>query len=289
MYYIKLNVSLSHNQEWKEESYWIADVFKDALISIGFDSFVDTESGFEAYCSEEKYSFEKVKEVAEESLGFVDNLEISYLEEKIEQKDWNAEWEKDYPSVVFGDFCVVRPEFNPKQEGIKYDIIINPKMSFGTAHHQTTSLIIDFISKENIAGKRIMDMGCGTGVFAILAMKMGAEYAKAIDIDVWAAENAKENANKNSVSVDVLLGDASLLSENEKFDIFFANINRNILLADMQTYSNSIQEGGVLFLSGFYTQDVAILEAECKEFGLELTDVETKDNWAAMRLVKTQK
>jgi ribosomal protein L11 methyltransferase len=162
-------------------------------------------------------------------------------------------------------------------------------MSFGTAHHQTTSLIIDFISKENIAGKRIMDMGCGTGVFAILSMKMGAEYAKAIDIDVWAAENAKENANKNSVSVDVLLGDASLLSENEKFDIFFANINRNILLADMQTYSNSIQEGGVLFLSGFYSQDVAILEAECKEFGLELTDVETKDNWAAMRLVKKNK
>lgn len=289
MYYIKLNVSLSHNQEWKEESYWIADVFKDSLISLGFDSFVDTQNGFEAYCSEENYCLDKVKQVAKENLSFVQGLEISYLEEKIEQKDWNAEWEKDYPSVVFGDFCVVRPEFNPKQEGVKYDIIINPKMSFGTAHHQTTSLIIDFISKENIAGKRIMDMGCGTGVFAILAMKMGAEYAKAIDIDIWAAENAKENANKNSVSVDVLLGDASLLSENEKFDIFFANINRNILLADMQTYSNSIQEGGVLFLSGFYTQDVAILEAECKEFGLELTDVETKDNWAAMRLVKTQK
>lgn len=289
MYYIKLNITLSLNQKWEEENFWIADVFKDSLISLGFDSFVDTQNGFEAYCSEENYCLDKVKQVAKESLGFVDNLEISYLEEKIEQKDWNAEWEKDYPSVVFGDFCVVRPEFNPKQEGIKYDIIINPKMSFGTAHHQTTSLIIDFISKEDIAGKRVMDMGCGTGVFAILSMKMGAEYAKAIDIDIWAAENAKENANKNTVSVDVLLGDASLLSENEKFDIFFANINRNILLADMQTYSNSIQEGGVLFLSGFYSQDVAILEAECKEFGLELTDVETKDNWAAMRLVKTQK
>ena len=289
MYYIKLNITLSLNQKWEEENFWIADVFKDSLISLGFDSFVDTQNGFEAYCSEENYCLDKVKQVAKESLGFVDNLEISYLEEKIEQKDWNAEWEKDYPSVVFGDFCVVRPEFNPKQEGIKYDIIINPKMSFGTAHHQTTSLIIDFISKEDIAGKRVMDMGCGTGVFAILSMKMGAEYAKAIDIDIWAAENAKENANKNTVSVDVLLGDASLLSENEKFDIFFANINRNILLADMQTYSNSIQEGGVLFLSGFYTQDVAILEAECKEFGFELTNVETKDNWAAMRLVKTQK
>lgn len=286
MYYIKLSISLSLNQKWEEEDFWIADIFKDSLISLGFDSFVDNEKGFEAYCSQEKYSLDKVKDCAEENLGFVQGLEISYLEEKIEQKDWNAEWEKDYSSVRFSDFCVVRPPFNPEQEGVKYDIIINPKMSFGTAHHQTTSLIIDFISKENIAGKRVMDMGCGTGVFAILAMKMGASYAKAIDIDVWAAENAKENVKKNSVEVDVLLGDANLLDENEKFDVFFANINRNILLADMETYSKSIQEGGVLFLSGFYLQDVEILETECKLYGFELTDVETKDNWAAMRLVK---
>lgn len=286
MYYIKLSISLSLNQKWEEEDFWIADIFKDSLISLGFDSFVDNEKGFEAYCSQEKYSLDKVKDCAEENLGFVQGLEISYLEEKIEQKDWNAEWEKDYSSVRFSDFCVVRPEFNPKQEGVKYDIIINPKMSFGTAHHQTTSLIIDFISKEDIAGKRVMDMGCGTGVFAILSMKMGASYAKAIDIDVWAAENAKENVKKNSVEVDVLLGDANLLDENEKFDVFFANINRNILLADMETYSKSIKEGGVLFLSGFYLQDVEILEAECKLYGFELTNVETKDNWAAMRLVK---
>ena len=286
MYYIKLSISLSLNQKWEEEDFWIADIFKDSLISLGFDSFVDNEKGFEAYCSQEKYSLDKVKDCAEENLGFVQGLEISYLEEKIEQKDWNAEWEKDYSSVCFSDFCVVRPEFNPKQEGVKYDIIINPKMSFGTAHHQTTSLIIDFISKEDIASKRVMDMGCGTGVFAILSMKMGASYAKAIDIDVWAAENAKENVKKNSVEVDVLLGDANLLDENEKFDVFFANINRNILLADMETYSKSIQEGGVLFLSGFYLQDVEILETECKLYGFELTNVETKDNWAAMRLVK---
>lgn len=286
MYYIKLSISLSLNQKWEEEDFWIADIFKDSLISLGFDSFVDNEKGFEAYCSQEKYSLDKVKDCAEENLSFVQGLEISYLEEKIEQKDWNAEWEKDYSSVRFSDFCVVRPEFNTKQEGVKYDIIINPKMSFGTAHHQTTSLIIDFISKEDIASKRVMDMGCGTGVFAILSMKMGASYAKAIDIDVWAAENAKENVKKNSVEVDVLLGDANLLDENEKFDVFFANINRNILLADMETYSKSIQEGGVLFLSGFYSQDVEILETECKLYGFELTDVETKDNWAAMRLVK---
>lgn len=129
-------------------------------------------------------------------------------------------------------------------------------------------------------------MGCGTGVFAILAMKMGAEYAKGIDIDIWAAENAKENAERNGVEVEVLLGDAGLLNENEKYDIFFANINRNILIADMETYSKSIAQNGVLFLSGFYSEDVKLLEAECSQYGFELTAVETKDNWAAMRMVK---
>ncbi len=286
MYYIKLNISLSLNNEWNESTMWVADILKDALIGIGFDSFVDTDKGFEAYCPEEGYSLEQVKALVQENLSFVENLSIDFEEEKIEQRDWNAEWEKDYPSVRFNDFCVVRPPFNPEQEGVQYDIVIEPKMSFGTAHHQTTSLIINFISKEEIAGKRIMDMGCGTGVFAILAMKMGAEYAKGIDIDIWAAENAKENAQRNDVEVDVLLGDASLLDENEKFDIFFANINRNILIADMETYSKSIERGGVLFLSGFYSEDVELLEAECKQYGLELTAVETKDNWAAMRMLK---
>lgn len=286
MYYIKLNISISLNNEWNESTFWVADILKDALISIGFDSFVDTEEGFEAYCPEENYSLEKVKTIAEDNLSFLRNISIKYEEEKIKQRDWNAEWEKDYPSVRFNDFCVVRPPFNPAQEGVQYDIIIEPKMSFGTAHHQTTSLIINFISKEEIAGKRIMDMGCGTGVFAILAMKMGAEYAKGIDIDIWAAENAKENAERNGVDVEVLLGDASLLDENEKYDIFFANINRNILIADMETYSKSIAQNGVLFLSGFYSEDVKLLEAECSQYGFELTAVETKDNWAAMRMVK---
>lgn len=286
MYYIKLNISLSLNNEWNESCFWVADILKDALIGLGFDSFVDTEKGFEAYCPEENYSLEQVKLIAQENLLFLDNISLNFEEEKIKQRDWNAEWEKDYPSVRFNDFCVVRPPFNPAQEGVQYDIIIEPKMSFGTAHHQTTSLIINFISKEEISGKRIMDMGCGTGVFAILCKKMGASYAKGIDIDIWAADNAKENAARNQVEVDVLLGDASLLDENEKFDIFFANINRNILIADMGTYSKSIEKGGILFLSGFYSEDVKILEAECKQYGLELTAVETKDNWAAMRMLK---
>ncbi|MBO7180510.1 MAG: 50S ribosomal protein L11 methyltransferase, partial [Bacteroidales bacterium] len=215
MNYIKLNVRLSVNEKWTESDAWIADIFKDALIACGYDSFSDNNEGFEAYCPEECFALEQVKAIAENEFGFVEDLKIEYDTEKIEQKDWNAEWEKNYPSVLFPGFCVVRPPFNPLEDEVKYDIIIEPKMSFGTAHHQTTSLIIDFLSCEQVAGKRLMDMGCGTGVLAILAAKMGAVDCVAIDNDCWAAENAKENVIRNGVDVDVFLGDSSLLKGDE--------------------------------------------------------------------------
>ena len=288
MNYIKLNVRLSVNEKWTESDAWIADIFKDALIACGYDSFSDNNEGFEAYCPEECFALEQVKAIAENEFGFVEDLKIEYDTEEIEQKDWNAEWEKNYPSVLFPGFCVVRPPFNPLEDEVKYDIIIEPKMSFGTAHHQTTSLIIDFLSCEQVAGKRLMDMGCGTGVLAILAAKMGAVDCVAIDNDCWAAENAKENVIRNGVDVDVFLGDSSLLRGDENYEIFIANINRNILLDNMEIYSKSIKSGGVLFLSGFYENDIPILENKCAELGLVLSESRTKDNWAAMRLVKTK-
>lgn len=288
MNYIKLNVRLSVNEKWTESDAWIADIFKDALIACGYDSFSDNNEGFEAYCTEECFALEQVKAIAENEFGFVENLKIEYDTEEIEQKDWNAEWEKNYPSVLFPGFCVVRPPFNPLEDEVKYDIIIEPKMSFGTAHHQTTSLIIDFLSCEQVAGKRLMDMGCGTGVLAILAAKMGAVDCVAVDNDSWAAENAKENVIRNGVDVDVFLGDSSLLKGDENYEIFIANINRNILLDNMEIYSKSIKSGGVLFLSGFYENDIPILENKCAELGLVLSESRTKDNWAAMRLVKTK-
>ena len=288
MNYIKLNVRLSVNEKWTESDAWIADIFKDALIACGYDSFSDNNEGFEAYCPEECFALEQVKAIAENEFGFVEDLKIEYDTEEIEQKDWNAEWEKNYPSVLFPGFCVVRPPFNPLEDEVKYDIIIEPKMSFGTAHHQTTSLIIDFLSCEQVAGKRLMDMGCGTGVLAILAAKMGAVDCVAVDNDSWAAENAKENVIRNGVDVDVFLGDSSLLRGDENYEIFIANINRNILLDNMGIYSKSIKSGGVLFLSGFYENDIPILENKCAELGLVLSESRTKDNWAAMRLVKTK-
>lgn len=288
MNYIKLNVRLSVNEKWTESDAWIADIFKDALIACGYDSFSDNNEGFEAYCTEECFALEQVKAIAENEFGFVEDLKIEYDTEEIEQKDWNAEWEKNYPSVLFPGFCVVRPPFNPLEDEVKYDIVIEPKMSFGTAHHQTTSLIIDFLSCEQVAGKRLMDMGCGTGVLAILAAKMGAVDCVAVDNDSWAAENAKENVIRNGVDVDVFLGDSSLLKGDENYEIFIANINRNILLDNMEIYSKSIKSGGVLFLSGFYENDIPILENKCAELGLVLSESRTKDNWAAMRLVKTK-
>lgn len=288
MNYIKLNVRLSVNKKWTESDAWIADIFKDALIACGYDSFSDNNEGFEAYCPEECFALEQVKAIAENEFGFVEDLKIEYDTEEIEQKDWNAEWEKNYPSVLFPGFCVVRPPFNPLEDEVKYDIIIEPKMSFGTAHHQTTSLIIDFLSCEQVAGKRLMDMGCGTGVLAILAAKMGAVDCVAVDNDSWAAENAKENVIRNGVDVDVFLGDSSLLKGDENYEIFIANINRNILLDNMEIYSKSIKSGGVLFLSGFYENDIPILENKCAELGFVLSESRTKDNWAAMRLVKTK-
>ena len=288
MNYIKLNVRLSVNEKWTESDAWIADIFKDALIACGYDSFSDNNEGFEAYCPEECFALEQVKAIAENEFGFVEDLKIEYDTEEIEQKDWNAEWEKNYPSVLFPSFCVVRPPFNPLEDEVKYDIIIEPKMSFGTAHHQTTSLIIDFLSCEQVAGKRLMDMGCGTGVLAILAAKMGAVDCVAVDNDSWAAENAKENVIRNGVDVDVFLGDSSLLRGDENYEIFIANINRNISLDNMEIYSKSIKSGGVLFLSGFYENDIPILENKCAELGLVLSESRTKDNWAAMRLVKTK-
>ncbi len=224
MNYIKLSVRLSVNGGRTETDSWIADLFKDSLISYGFDSFADTSEGFEAYCPQSSFSMENVH-LAESELGFVESLKAEYEIEEIEQRDWNAEWEKDYEAVVFSDFCIIRPPFKPTVENVKYDIVIEPKMSFGTAHHQTTSLIIDFLSEEEIKGKSVMDMGCGTGVLAILAAKIGASYCEAIDNDVWAAENAKENVERNSVNVNVSLGDSGLLSQDKKYEMFIANIN----------------------------------------------------------------
>lgn len=260
------------------------EILQSDLCDIGFESFQDTEDGFLAYCQEDLYDEMKIKDVV---INFIDNnpnITISTEAIIIEEQNWNEQWEKAYPAVLIDDYCYVHAPFHEPMENVPFNIEISPKMSFGTAHHPTTYQILQFIKDEDVKGKDVMDMGSGTGVLAILAKLKEANYVEAIDNDSWAYENALENVERNNVDVVVKLGDANSLDRN--YDVFIANINRNILLQDMEKYSSHIKTSGVLFLSGFYTQDVDILVNEVKKYGFVLKKQLTKENWAALRLVK---
>lgn len=210
-----------------------------------------------------------------------------------ENIDWNSEWEKHYfQPIIIADTddqpaCIIHSSFHKDIPSARYDIIIDPKMAFGTGHHQTTSLILTELLSMQLENKSLLDMGCGTAVLAILASMRGAAPVTAIDIDNWCTENATDNLALNHIdNVSVLLGDARLL-EGRHFDIILANINRNILLMDMPRYATCLPVGGELLMSGFYTEDIPALQSAAEPLGLATTAVRQKDNWAMLRLTKT--
>jgi ribosomal protein L11 methyltransferase len=259
-----------------------SDILLAELGELGFDSFVETEDGLQAYILEEYYKEDLLKYV------FVLNnpeFEITYNTKTIEQVNWNAEWEKNFTPIVVSDNCRVRAPFHDKGNE-EYDIIIEPKMSFGTGHHATTHMMIQHILKDNFIGKKVLDMGCGTAVLAILAEMRGAGPLDAIDIDEWCYLNSIENAERNNCTkITVEQGDASLLS-NRKYDIIIANINRNILLNDMKTYANCLSKDGVIYLSGFYDEDLDLIKSECTNQGLTYVNHYVKDQWVAAKFIK---
>ncbi|MEG1763029.1 MAG: 50S ribosomal protein L11 methyltransferase [Bacteroidales bacterium] len=211
---------------------------------------------------------------------------MQYQTQFIKDENWNAVWESQYEPVLFGNYCFVHAPFHAPRKDVKYNIEIEPKMSFGTAHHPTTALIIEYISKEPLQGKRLLDMGCGTGVLAILASKEGASSVDAIDNDVWAYENTLENIERNHTpTIHVEMGDASNLQAKE-YDYIIANINRNILLRDITHYAACLPTGGILLLSGFYQEDIAKLEVECNKHRLFYVDYKTREKWAALKFIK---
>ncbi len=260
------------------------EILQSDLSDIGFESFMDNEDGFMAYCIEDDYSRPKVDEVVEFFLSNNPDVNIIISEKLIPAQNWNEEWEKSYPPVLIDDYCYVHASFHTPMPEVDYNIEITPKMSFGTAHHPTTSQIISLLKDEDLEGKSVMDMGCGTGVLAILAKKKNAAYVEAIDYDEWAYDNAIENVSNNNVEILVRLGDANTL--DRLFDVFIANINRNIILRDIGKYSEHIEENGILFLSGFYSKDVEMIEAEAKANGFELVDRRVKEDWTALKLVR---
>jgi len=247
-----------------------------------FESFIETETGVSAYVQKDLWS-----DTILEAIQILDHPEfnISYSFEEIEQVNWNEEWEKNFEAIEVDGKCYVRAPFHEKTNA-EYDIVIEPKMSFGTGHHETTHMMIQHILETDFNNKKTLDMGCGTAILAILAEMKGAQPIDAIDIDNWCYLNSIENADRNNCEhISVYEGEASLLV-GKKYDIIIANINRNILLNDMQQYVDCLNENGTLFLSGFYTEDIPVISESCTSKGLTYVKQFERNNWVALKFVK---
>lgn len=258
-----------------------SDILIAELGELGFESFVETETGLLAYMLKSEWQDQNL-----ESLFAFQNpdVKISWTRKEIEQQNWNAEWEKNFHPILVADRCMVRAPFH-QPEAVDYDIVIEPKMSFGTGHHETTHMMLQHILDDDFEGKTVLDMGCGTGVLAILARKRGAVDVEAIDIDEWCFLNTQENVERNHCpEIKAFQGDSSLLKD-KKYDVILANINRNILLEDIPTYANCLNKGGTLFLSGFYLDDLDAISSKCGAYGLEFEKNLEKNNWVAAKYV----
>ncbi len=269
-YYFKLSPKL----HWDE-------ILLAQLQNLNFESFEITKEGINAYIRKDLHTVNILKDVP---LIQSDQLEIEYHVETIKPVNWNAKWESEFKPIHIGTDCVIRADFHQNFDK-KLELIINPKMSFGTGHHQTTYLMMEFVLATSFENKTVLDMGCGTGILAIAASKKGAQRVHAIDNDSWCVENAQENAVLNKCqNINVTLG-SQLKKEHTFYDFIFANINRNVLIDQMQSYAIALKKKGTLFLSGFYKDDIAALEKRCNENGLTVIELRQKDAWCAMRCI----
>lgn len=279
MEYIKTIINISPAEEW------IRDVISAQLADAGYDSFVETENGLEAYISAKLLNVDDVKSVLE---NYSDSFAFNVEHETIKDQNWNEVWEKNYfKPLVVADKCVVRAPFHAEYPKAEYEIVIEPNMAFGTGNHETTSMMLEVIIDHDFENKTVLDMGCGTGILGILASMKGAEKITAIDIDEWSFSGTKENATLNSIqNIDVKLGDASLLG-NEKYDFIFANIHKNVLIEDMAAYAQNLNSAGKIFLSGFYETDLNDITEAAKKNGLRYVKHHKKNNWVVAVMEKS--
>jgi ribosomal protein L11 methyltransferase len=253
------------------------------LAELGFESFTENDDGIQGFVPVDLFNEDEVNSWLQK---YAATSGIFYRTEKIKAQNWNAIWESGYEPVVIGGKCMVRAPFHEPVPGMTYDLVIEPRMSFGTAHHETTSLMIGMLMEEEIAGKRVLDMGCGTAVLAILAFKMDARSVVAIDNDEWAYDNALDNIVRNNATpVLVLLGDASAISAPD-YDVIIANINRNILLRDIPVYVQYLSPRGVLYLSGFYEDDLEAVSAAASMAGLKYVKHMVNNRWVGVKYSK---
>jgi len=248
---------------------------------------VQDESKLKAYKPGEEYSLKGIKGELT-SLLDLGLCESKYVQKIIEKSNWNKEWESNFNPVQIGNICHIRANFHTAANDGLMEIVITPKMSFGTGHHATTALMIEALDQLDIEKKHCLDMGTGTGILAIFAVMKGAQSVLAIDNDEWCATNTLENIAINHVAdkIDVVHGDAYHLDTESAFDIIIANINRNILMADMKTYVQKLKQGGIILFSGFHKEDIAMLEMHANELGLQLQTTAERDTWVCLRFIK---
>lgn len=261
-----------------------ADILLAELGELAFDSFVETGEGLSAYIQEHDNTTDLLNDVY-----ILSNPEfkVSYQTEEIEQVNWNEEWEKNFEPINVDDLCYVRAPFH-EAKNVLYEIVIEPKMSFGTGHHETTFMMMKHLLNIDVTNMEVLDMGCGTAILAILALMKGAKHADAIDIDNWCYLNSIENAERNNIkNIDVYEGDADLLADKtNKYDLVIANINRNILLNDMEAYAKTLKTGGIILFSGFYTEDIAAIEEAANQENMFLDYQLERNNWASLKFIK---
>lgn len=248
---------------------------------VGFESFVEQDNGVTAYIQKQDWNPKILDDVF---LLHSNEFNITFEHNEIAQTNWNEEWEKNFNPIQVDDLVSIRAPFHTNPS-LQFDIVIEPKMSFGTGHHETTHMMVQHLLALDLDTKKVLDMGCGTGILAIFAEMKGAKPIDAIDIDRWCYENSLENIQRNNCNhITVYEGDASVLKE--KYDVIIANINRNILLSDMKTYTDCLNKNGVLLLSGFYKEDIAIIDNEVTKHGVTFETMIQRNNWVALKYVK---
>lgn len=273
MYYTRLQVICSPE---------FSEILMAEVAETGFDTFMETERGFEAYVEKNQYDKDNLQQVKEKYTALTP---VVFYLDRVEKKNWNEEWEKNYEPILIEDKCLIRASFHQPEKTYPYEIIITPKMSFGTGHHQTTYLMIKAQLEMDHTNKVVMDAGTGTGVLSIMASKLGASRVEAFDIDEWSILNSKENADLNGCpNISIRQGKISELTFEGDFDIILANINKNILLEELHQYAAYLKSGGRLLLSGFYEKDIPDLLTESQRYALQFVQTDARDNWASLML-----
>jgi ribosomal protein L11 methyltransferase len=279
MQYIQVIFAFKNIAEYQQ------DLLINDLAGIGFNTFEDTPNGFSAFTEQDDFQEASLKAVLADLSG--DELEYSYEVKEIAGENWNEEWEKNFEPLIISDQCYVRATFHAPRPEYPFEIVIDPKMAFGTGHHQTTTMMMEYILSMNLAGKKVLDMGCGTGILAFLAAKKGATQLTAIDYDQICFDSTVENAALNNITdIEIICGGKEVIPDTV-FDMILANINRNILLDQIERYAAVLKAGGEIVYSGFYeTPDLDMIKAASSQVGMHYQDHKKINDWVAARFIK---